>query len=180
MKKIIIIAIFICSTPAWGDEPPSFGAYSVYSPNSHYVAWIVPDLPERKTFTLSVSDARRAEHNPLWSIPFDHFGYEDGILSNDGSTFAQVSFWYYHNDPVVIIYRNGMKTASIKGKAFGLSKGKLDRSVSHTLWFPDSGYDYEFVTGNGGLYLRINTRYASEFLVDTRTGNITKQIKRKK
>ena len=178
MKKIIIVVIFMFSSNAWCDEPPSFGAYSVYSKNHHYVAQIIPDWPEQKTFTLSVSDARRAEHNPLWSMPYDYFGYQDGILSEDGSTFAQVSFWYYHNDPIVIIYRNGKKTASIKGKSFGLSTGKLERSVSHTLWFPDSGYDYEFISRNGGLYIRINTRYAAEFLVDTRTGNISKQKKR--
>lgn len=159
---------------AWGDEPPSFGAYSIYSQNYHYVAQIVPDWPERRTFTLSVSDARRAEHNPLWSVPYDYLGYKDGILSNDGSTFAQVSFWYYHNKPVVIIYRNGKKTASIKGRAFDLFKGKLERSVSHTLWFPDTGYDYDFITRNDVLYLRINTRYSSEFLIDTLTGDISK------
>jgi hypothetical protein len=91
------------------------------------------------------------------------------MLSEDGATFVQISFWYYSDSPVITIYRAGNRH-SLDGKAFAISPRKLEKTVSHRLWLTHHQKAYEFV---GADKLRVITIDNREHIVDLRTGELS-------
>jgi hypothetical protein len=91
------------------------------------------------------------------------------MLSEDGVTFVNVSYWYYAQSPVITIYRADNRH-SLDGMTFGIPRSKLEKTVSHRLWLSHEQQPYEFV---GPDQLRVVTIDNQSHLVDLRTGELS-------
>lgn len=69
-----------------------------------------------------------------WETNFEHSGYKSGYLSNDGSIFVNISYWYYDNDPIFLAYKDGVLVKELRGKEIPFDRNKLMKTRSHTRW----------------------------------------------
>ena len=169
----LICVMFICSL-AFADEPPSWRPFNVKSLDKSFIAKIdtaderAGINPWERNYTISVYE--KATNKLIWKCDYEHNGYPEGILSDDGSTFAYVSFWYYKDDPVVLIYHNGKMTISLDGKSFGIKPSKLVSTVSHELWLSQDGTPYKFASTNSvPLALEIKTIDNKKHAIDVKS-----------
>ena len=165
-----VCAIFVCSF-AFADEPPSWGTFNVESSNKSFIAKIdtaderAGINPWERNYAISVYE--KDSNELLWQCDYQYGGYPDGILSDDGSTFVYVSFWYYEDEPVVLIYNDGKKTAFLNGKSFQIKPSKLVSTVSHELWLSQDDTPYKFVkTDNLPLALEVTTIDKKKHIID--------------
>ncbi len=127
------------------DEPPSWPEFEIRFPNGHYLVEVRVKEQSAGTprwaskYQLTVFDIRPAARQPLWSCDYTHDGYSGGYLSDDGSTFAYVNFWYEPDGPAVSMYHQGKNTGILFGRAFNIPASALRSTVSHQLWLDDSG-----------------------------------------
>jgi hypothetical protein len=147
MKIASLIAAFIfIALTAHADEPPSWSGFDIVSDNGQYVAKISTNTDGGHTVSVYYKDRGVL----YWSCDYVYDGYTWGALSNDGSTFAYVSFWYYGDEPVVYLYREGNVTGTATGEEFGIPIGKLKDTVSHRLWLCEGyGEHYRFAYPKG-------------------------------
>lgn len=178
-SAIFLIPIIFFS-PAFADVPPSYEDFEVPSQNGKYVAE-VKRVDENKTFQpsegrfeLVVSEMRDGEKNKLWSCRYDDAGYSEGILSDDGSTFAYVNVWYSDDAPVVSIYRNGSKVVGIPGRDFHVDPLKLVETASHRLWLTEKEPKFQFANRDRRLVLEVSTIDGNKHGVDSETGMISR------
>ena len=152
---VVLLAIVLVATVgrSLADEPPSWQNFQLTSQNGWYVAKVtafegMDDRdPWNKHYTLSVYQTDN-ESEPMWSSRYLYDGYLGGMLSNNGSVFVYVNFWYHHDDPVIYVYNRGALYRKITGKDLGMVEATLSRSVSHTLWLSDE--DSIFIYGPSG------------------------------
>ena len=127
------------------DDPPSWSEFDVRSPNGHYLATVsVREKPEGAPrwvwqYQLTVFDTRQGTRQSLWSCDYTYDGYSGGYLSDDGSAFVYVNFWYEPDGPGISMYRLGKKTGVLLGREFNIPASSLRSTVSHQLWLDDSG-----------------------------------------
>ena len=174
------IAVLCSAGAVFADQPPSWSEFNVRSPNGHYLAEVrVKDkradtsLTEQ-TYVLTVFDARQGiRRHSLWSCEYEYDGYSDGLLSDDGSTFVYVNFWYAQDGPVVSIYRHGKKSGIVLGREFNI---RARSTVSHQAWLDDSvSPNVRFVqAGTRPLALEITTLDHKTHLIDVESGKFVK------
>lgn len=177
---IIFFVTIMFSHSIFADEPPSWQEFEIKSTNGRYMAKVT-SVDENKTlqpweckYKLVVYETREERNKELWSCVYDYDGYSGGLLSDDGSTFAYINFWYYDTSPVVSIYQNGSKVATIKGKDFNIPDSKLINTVSHRLWLTENDVQYQFKDNEGKpLVLEIITIDGKKHIIDVKTGKIS-------
>lgn len=162
----VVVGFFFVLTmlllPSFADEPPAWYDFEVASLNGEFVAKVTSAAgmddrnPWNKHYIISVYQATD-ETEPIWSTSYIYDGYSGGMLSDDGSVFVYVNFWYYHDDPVVYVYRSGDLTEEVTGKELGMVEATLSRSVSHTLWLKDENSRFVYGTSRGPKGVEIPT-----------------------
>ncbi|QMU28718.1 hypothetical protein [Adhaeribacter radiodurans] len=179
MKSIIIILLVLAPVLTWADQPPCWCDFSIQSANKHFVAHIKGVKNSTKTnppygqWEIFVYKKENKDSTLLWKSHYLYDGYTDGILSNDGQTFAYVNYWYQNQAPVIQLYQNGKHTGSIAGTAFNIPSPKLTTTVSHKLWLSRDGQSYEFTEDDQKKYLlKINTIDGKTHLIDCFKGEI--------
>lgn len=163
---------------AWADMPPPWTEFEVRSPNGHYLAEVRAKEAREGTprwawsYRLSVFDVRQDARQPRWSCDYKYDGYSGGVLSDDGSTFVYVNFWYEPDGPVVSIYRNGKKAGVVFGREFNIRNADLKSTISHQVWLNESGSPHvRFIqTGPQALALEITTIDHQTHLIDVESG----------
>lgn len=178
MKKLFLglIGVFLYSQLALSDEPPSWAGFSVQSKNGRYEAQIKSDegdknlLANDRRYLLTVFEIKGSRRLPIWSADYMYDGYADGILSDDGSTFAYINFWYEQTKPVVTIYREGNKKELLGGD-FKMDQTSLRRTDSHQVWLNEEGEKYRFVVSQDlRLKLGIFTIDKKQHIINATTG----------
>jgi len=182
MQKLLLGLPFIVfsASLAFADAPPLWrDGFFIRSENGKYQAQVqtaeaAQDWPAQTTqrYVLTVIEVKDGQKLPLWSGDYRYDGYADGLLSDDGSTFVYVNFWYYPDAPVVTIYRDGT-VRELPGKDFRIEPAKIQETASHELWLKD-GDAYRFIGGDGPtLGLEIVTIDGKRHVVDMATGKIS-------
>lgn len=176
---VILFVAIMLSNPILADAPPLWQEFEIKSNNGRYVAQI-RSLDKEKhlqpwecTYKLIISEIGEAKNKELWSCDYAYDGYPDGLLSDDGSTFVSINFWYYDTDPVVSIYRNGSKVGTIVGKDFNIPKSKLANTASHRLWLSEGGLRGFKSDKDNRLILEIITIDGKKHVVNVETGKIS-------
>ena len=166
----------------FADMPPPWNEFEIGSAGGKYKAVVSVKAkiegaaPGDLDYKISVFEIGEDVETALWSCDFDYDGYSGGMLSEDGSTFVCVNFWYYENQPVVSIYRNGEKTGTIKGKDFFIYPARLVQTVSHQLWLNESGDNSRFVTTQSApIALEITTIDRKKHIIDLESGKFLRE-----
>jgi len=157
---LIFLVLSICS---YADQPPDWNEFIVQSENKKWSAAILrqgkAEEPWKDDWVLNVYEGFYVSSPapnilPVWSTSYNPSGYFGGYLSNDGSAFSYVEFWYYPNHPVVEIYR---QECSIKknGSYFRVGS-KLQQTASHQLWLKEGG-NVKYYTADEKLFLQLET-----------------------
>jgi len=162
MNKLLFLLLGL-PVFSFAEQPPDWSDFSVQSENKQWSALVHPegatDAPWEEKWVLNVYKgfylSRPAPNvKPVWSTEYKPSGYSGGYLSNDGSTFSYVEFWYYADRPVLRMYRakcNVQKTGS-----FFEVGSNLHKTTSHQLWLKDGGnLKYELIEDT--LYLQLET-----------------------
>lgn len=145
------------------DQPPDWKSFVIHSENREWSAHVYPDKlsnePWKENWTLEVFKGLYLSQpdpsvKPIWTSQYNPSGYSGGYLSNDGSTFAYVEYWYYPYNPVVKIYKEQCRI--VKNGTFFNVEGGLTKTASHTLWLKMNG-KVEFLSIEGLLYLQLET-----------------------
>lgn len=157
-RLVALIAFWGASVIAGADEPPSWTEFSVCSESGRFCAEVTAtdgevEAPWNRTYKLTVMRNTENDKHAVWSVPYDYDGYPGGLIAEDGRTFVYVSFWFYPNDAVVRIYRQGSRFA-LAGTAFGIPPSQLVDTVSHQMWLSDRQPAHGLV---GDETLRIRT-----------------------
>lgn len=76
----------------------------------------------------------------LWESLYEFDGYQGGKPSNDGRYFVYVRFWYYEDQPVVMVYQRS-STVRFSGADLQVSPAGLQSTASHKLWLAE-GADF--------------------------------------
>lgn len=182
MKYLLSMAalLILVSTSAIADEPPSWSEFEVYSSNRLYFAKVTIMDRNRKSerwdwkYKLTVYEKEGSTNSELWSCSYLYDGCTGGLLSDDGTTFVYVSFWYYEKSPAVTIYQTGELKKQIIGREFNVDRSKLQRTVSHQLWLNPSR-NYRLIrTKEVPLGLEINTIDLQRIIVDLRSFKISR------
>ena len=143
-QSLLLIFLVITTSFCYADEPPSWSPYKIISENKEFFCWIdyadketLKDPWERKWNLKIYGD----DSTLIWKRVFNPSGYHDGTLSNDGSNFIIIEFWYYENENVVEVYNRNSNDYFIKGKEFKIFPIFLETTVSHELW--RKSYEYK-------------------------------------
>ncbi|MEQ3725625.1 hypothetical protein [Alcanivorax sp.] len=162
MNRFLYLLLSL-SAISFADQPPDWSEFSVQSENKQWSAIVHPkgNAQERredewvlkiyKGFYLSPP---APNVQPAWTTEYKPSGYSGGYLSNDGSTFSYVDFWYYPDSPVLRMYRTECNI-QINGASFNVGSD-LQQTVSHQLWLKGAG-SVEYIRSEGKLYLQIET-----------------------
>jgi len=126
----VLAAVIFFAMAVHADEPPSWSDFDVVSGNGQYVAKVRAESGGGHKVSVYYKDRGVL----YWSCDYVYEGYSAGALSNDGSTFAYVSQWYYADEPVVYMYRRCEATGSVTGEEFEIPRDRLKDTVSHRLW----------------------------------------------
>jgi len=139
--QILAAVLMLSVAAARADTPPSWSDFDAVSDNGQYVAEVRAVSGGGHKISVYYKDRGVL----YWSCDYVYEGYSTGALSNDGSTFAYVSPWYYADEPVVYMYRRCETDGSVTGEEFGIPKEALKDTVSHRLWLcEDCGKPYTF------------------------------------
>jgi hypothetical protein len=162
MNKVLFLLLGL-SEFSVADQPPDWSAFSVQSENKKWSAIVHPegisDAPWEDKWVLNIYKgfylSRPAPYiKPAWTTEYKASGYSGGYLSNDGSTFSYVEFWYYPNRPVLRMYRAKCNVQKI-GSYFE-DGNNLQKTASHQRWLKAGGnVKYELIDSK--LYLRLET-----------------------
>jgi len=149
------------------------GDFSVFSANGKYMAagqiTVGPD--GAGNCNVRVYETGRVREKPLWVYEYTLEGEADSILSDDGTTFASISLWYFEDKPLVEIYRNGSKTASLMGKDFEIDPARLEQPGSPVPWLARKKPRYRFIrTRQMPLAIEIVTIDGKRHRIDATTG----------
>ncbi len=176
--KSYFLAMALWLGPPVFDQPPCWCPFRVPSANKQFVAHVkkadADSARQRWEATWELSVFRKksvGDSTLLWKSRYAYDGYPEGILSDDGRTFAYVNYWYRENAEVVAIYQEGRRTGSLPGKAFGLAPQKLAQTASHRRWLSQAGRAYEFTPATPYL-LKVVTIDERPHLIDCTTGQL--------
>ena len=154
----LIFPIFL-----YADQPPDWDEFIVQSENKKWSAVVIrqgkAEEPWEDEWVLNIYEgfygsSPAPDILPVWSTSYNPSGYSGGYLSNDGSAFSYVEFWYYPNHPVVQIYKQEC-TIQKTGSDFKVGS-KLQQTASHQLWLKEGG-NVKYYTTNGKLVLQLET-----------------------
>jgi len=162
MNKLLFLLLGL-SALSLADQPPDWDEFVVQSQNKKWSAAAYPEgvskEPWRDSWVLNVYEgfylSRPAPNvKPVWTTKYNPSGYSGGYLSNDGSTFSYVEFWYYPSNPVLRIY---LAECNIKknGSFFAIGN-EPQKTASHQLWLKGSG-NVKYSSSEGKLYLQLET-----------------------
>jgi len=175
VSSVLLVAI----SWAWADEPPAWQEFTVDSPNGQFRAGVKPLEPgsrkpfHERVYTITVYDE---DGEVYWRQPYYYDGYLGGLLSDDGEVFAYVSFWYYHDKPVVHIYRKDREPVTVKGWRFGVLPTALERTLANRVWLK-AGAPYSLLEKEGGGYLlEIWTRDDRRHIIDADSGGMSSSV----
>ena len=153
MKRLVaLIILLISSSTVYGDGPPCWCDFTVFSANKLFKA----DIEHAKADSLKEPWERewsiRVYKNApdtllLWQSDFFSYGYSEGKLSNDGQLFVYVNYWLRMetDNQLVIHSQKGIKRLS--GKDLELDSAEYPQTASHQIWmdkyylFPDHSTD---------------------------------------
>ena len=157
--KSLIFFFFLIYNFAFADTKPAFSAYQIVSQNKAYIAKIsCLNCPKRpagdRIFKISVFDTKK---KLKWETNFEHSGYKSGYLSNDGSIFVNISYWYYNDDSIFWAYRDGMLVKELKGKEIPFNRKKQIKTRSHILWLSKTPGRVSIKNDNMKPYVEITT-----------------------
>ena len=168
---LAILGLILSVERVFADEPASWSDFKVQSKNGEYTADIrlnsEVEMRSQGGYSLSVYPTA----NPskiLWSSPYRYDGYSWGNLSDDGKAFVYVNFWYDDNS-VVFIYREGQSVKEITGREFAVDPTKMQATVSNRLWLADEESNVRF---EGSDVLVIKTRDDKIHTIDLLIGKI--------
>lgn len=174
MKKLLLSCLLIINTGfVLADEPPDWQAFLIHSANNQWVAYVAPGNesennskePWKDKWQLQVFNNLRGfpvdEEKAVWSAEFQPTGYPEGLLSDDGQVFAQISFWYQHKFPLITIYRKECKQEYYANK-LALPKN-MPASTSHQIWL-DQKKNNRFVDTEGQFKLQVFTLVGERFI----------------
>ena len=162
MNKLLYLLLGL-SALSFADQPPDWSEFSVQSENKKWSAIAQPKgsakAPWEDKWVLSVYKGfylspPAPNVQPAWTTEYKPSGYSGGYLSNDGSTFSYVEFWYYPDNPVLRMYRAECNIE--KNGAFFEVGSNLQQTVSHKLWLKDGG-NANYTLSEGKLYLQLET-----------------------
>lgn len=162
MNKLLFLLLGF-SALSLADQPPDWSEFVVQAQNKKWSAVVHPEggskEPWNDKWVLNVYKgfylSRPAPNvKPVWTTNYDSSGYSGGYLSNDGSTFSYVEFWYYQNQPVLRMYRADCNIQK-NGSSFAVGSG-LQKTASHQLWLKGSG-NVKYNSFEGKLYLQFET-----------------------
>lgn len=162
MNKLLFLLLGL-SVLSFADQPPDWSEFYVQSENKQWSAVVHPegatDAPWENKWVLNVYKgfylSRPAPNvKPAWTKEYKPSGYSGGYLSNDGSTFSYVEFWYYLNSPVLKMYREECNIQK-NGSFFTVGR-ELQKTDSHELWLKE-GRNVKYYSSKGKLYLQLET-----------------------
>jgi hypothetical protein len=176
MKYVLsIVLLILVSTSAIADEPPSWDKFEIYSSNRHYLAKVtVVDGNEKSErsgwkYKLTVYETKGSTNSELWSCSYLYDGYSGGLLSDDGTTFVYMNFWYYEKSPIVTVYQQGELKKEFTGEELNLDRSKLTRTVSHRIWWHPTKVHGFVCTTEMPLGLEINTIDSQQIIVNLKS-----------
>jgi hypothetical protein len=143
MYRLFAALLVLISFTALADSPPSYSPFESKSKNSKFIAKV--DVANRMgksspwewKYNIKVFDVATMS-KPLWESEYEFDGYSGGTLSNDGSFFAYVSFWFFDDGPIVYIYKKG-STKMYSAQDLRLTSKGLKETASHKLWLKNGG-----------------------------------------
>lgn len=173
MKKFIAscCSIFLL-IPAFSfaDEPPDWQPFWVHSTDGNWTAHIYPETTSEdasqdkwrlQVFNKNLEKFPGREDQAAWSSAFKPTGYREGLLSDDGQVFVQISFWYQHKYPLITVYRRDCQREYL-ANSLTLPKN-MPATASHQIWLDQKKNSY-FVIKEGQLYLEVFTLVGSRLL----------------
>lgn len=172
---LLKLLIVMTATVAMADEPPCNCEFSISSDNDKYIAKVNEvnsANTESARWQLSVYKNSASDKSLLWTSKFNHNGYPQGILSDDGKVFATVNSWYYPDTAIVNIYRQGKVISELKGRDFAVNENKLVRTVSHYLWLNDKKW-HTLESTDDSCTLTINAIDSKARKIDCISGELT-------
>lgn len=175
---LVFVGVLIGSEEAPADPPPSWQEFEIVSSNGQYVAETKVSArggegPWDWSFLLSVYRKNDDSKTLVWACPYKYLGYPGGVLSDDGSAFAYLSWWYYRLQPVAVVIRGG-QTVYMPGQSFGVDESKLKASVSSRRWLAEEETPYRFTKDEkGSQFLEVHAIDGQRFHVDLKTLSIT-------
>lgn len=182
-RSVLLLLFLFSALICQADQPPCWCEFFKESANKQFVAHVKkvnqgPLKPgQQEEWELLVFRRNNTRDSTLlWKSHYRYDGYPDGILSDNGKTFAYVNYWYPYKASAVELYRSGKHTGSIPGTAFNIPASKLSKTVSHQLWLATEGQPYEFVMNadRKDYFLKIRTIDGRTHLIDGATGQFKK------
>lgn len=175
-----LLLILMLQSFAFADAPPRWREFKVVSENKKFQANVTRNendslkQPWDSKWILTVYKISGKDSIELWKTDYEFDGYTEGILSNDGSIFVYVNFWYYETRSIVKIYNQGVYTGQIKGIDFNVPTDKRIKTVSHELWLSNEDQLYYFEKNGNVFELVIHTIDKKKYKIDCAKGEIIK------
>jgi len=174
---LIIWLVFYNIDLSFGDEPPSWRPYKVFSQNKKYFCWIDYNIKDTSKSLRDIKWRLSVYSNDsilIWYKDYKPTGYPDGLLSDDGNKFVYVEFWYFHDANLVKVTRKDQPDISLIGQDFHIPGIFLQQTVSHKLWLEK--YDLKndrltILTRDGRIWL-INLQNGSKELIGFKFNSI--------
>lgn len=165
MRRLVhLIVLAALAGPAWGDPPASFMPFERKSPNERFVA-AVTDHPWTLAVYERVPVGNKIDRIKKWSAPFEHHGYPELMVADDGQLAAYVEAWHRGDDAVAVeLYRPTAPVGRIKFAAFHVPTSALMRTTGHLLWMRQEKTRFE----DGALVIETLDRRIHR--IDPRTG----------
>ncbi len=178
LRYVPLIGILLANQPAYAVQQPLWQEYRVYSPDreASFRADIVCtdncDLPfEEQTYSIVV---RRTDTNDVeWSCLYDYRGDRGGVLSEDGWVFVDVDPWFRGElEPVVHIYRKGIKTFELTAQYLGITRPARSRGSNTAYAWLQS---YRLIRGSQMPVLEVSTVDGLTLKINCLDGYIIKE-----
>jgi len=181
IKKVIILVLLCLSLlhTAWA-KPPRLSGFQNESANKKFIAKIYAndkkddDQLKQNESKFKVAVYKKENNSLLWKCDYQHTGYSNGILSDDGSTFVTICYRYSDDRPIVFVYQNGGLKKKITGKELPVNKSKLVPTSDGFMWRSENPCDFTAFHRDGSKFLlKINT-VDGQIKVDLNTFEINK------
>lgn len=176
---LCLISMLLVTTVAMAKNDAVSPDFRIVSNNKQFAAEVkaISQAPGKgkksPEYVLTILESIPGQTKVVWSGPFKHGGYADGILSDDGTVFVYVNPWYKASQTVVTIYYKGKKTAEIRGKDFKIPGSKLRKGVSPKFWLSQKGEYFHFISVNNvSLALELITVDGKAHVIQTQNGKM--------
>ncbi len=176
-QALILLCILAFAVKAVADEPPSWRDFEVKSGNGKFLAEVKAKADQKNLpyfqwkYELTVYQVDDQSKVRMWSANYKYDGYAEGMLSDDGSKFVYVNFWYYRDAPVVSIYGSDLSVKVLYGGEFHINMKKFRKHTRSWLSIEPSQVEFSNMHARP-LLLKILTIDKKPHIVDLETGRL--------